>query len=124
MGHIEVKLSRKMVGIGLAMTFLIVLPQAAFAAEASATGTVIMNDKYHTKKEWGDKLVLPKDGKITRVMDGTYGFDIKTADGVQVASFLDPQDAIGYALPAGSYIIDPYVCKMHRHHHIAVKATY
>ena len=102
-------------------TFLslgLVLSSESFAGDVRATGTVIMNDKFHTKDEWGNKLVLPKDGKITRVMDGTYGFDIKTEAGVQVASFLDPQDAVGMSLPAGTYLLAPYVCKRHRHHHI------
>jgi hypothetical protein len=105
----------------LAMLFA---PAVSRAADVTATNTVIMNDAYHTKKEWGDKLVLPREGKITRVMDGTYGFDIRTDAGVQVASFLDPQDAVGLTLPAGTYVIEPYVCKLHRHHHIEVKATY
>tara|TARA_R110000824_G_scaffold399843_1_gene605997 strand:+ start:87657 stop:88028 length:372 start_codon:yes stop_codon:yes gene_type:complete len=106
------------------LSFGLVLSTASFAGDARATGTVIMNDKFHTKDEWGNKLVLPKDGKITRVMDGTYGFDIKTEAGVQVASFLNPQDAVGMSLPAGTYLLDPYVCKRHRHHHIEVTATY
>lgn len=99
-------------------------PAIAGAGQIVATNTVVMNDKYHSKTEWGDKLVLPSDGKITRVMDGTYGFDIKTEAGVQVASFLDPQQAVGMSLPAGTYRIEPYVCKLHRHHHIEVTASY
>ncbi|MDO8421243.1 MAG: hypothetical protein Q7S99_03695 [Parvibaculum sp.] len=99
-------------------------PAIAGAGQIVATNTVVMNDKFHTKSEWGDKLVLPSEGKITRVMDGTYGFDIKTEAGVQVASFLDPQQAIGLSLPAGTYLIEPYVCKLHRHHHIEVTASY
>jgi len=99
-------------------------PALAGAGQIKATNTVVMNDKFHTKTEWGDKLVLPSDGKITRVMDGTYGFDIKTEAGVHVASFLDPQQAVGMSLPAGTYLIEPYVCKLHRHHHIEVTASY
>ena len=101
-----------------------VVPTPVRAAEVNASGTVIMRDAYHTKSEWGTELVLPREGKITRVMDGTYGFDIKTATGVQVASFLDPQDAVGMSLPAGEYLIEPYVCKQHRHHHIEIQASY
>lgn len=112
-------------GASLALLGTFVLqPAIARAAEAVAANTVVMKDKYHSKKEWGDKLVLPSDGKITRVMDGTYGFDIKTEAGVQVASFLDPQQAVGTSLPAGTYVIEPYVCKQHRHHHIEVTASY
>lgn len=94
------------------------------AAEVTGTGSVVMNDKFHTKDEWGARLVLPREGKITRVMDGTYGFDIKTADGVRVASFIDPQQAVGMSLPAGTYVVDPYVCTRHRHHHLEVTASY
>lgn len=114
-------------GFGVAAIALgawLLLPSLASAAEVNASSTVVMRDAYHTKDEWGTKLVLPSEGKITRVMDGTYGFDIKTEAGVQVASFLDPQAAVGMSLPAGTYMIDPYVCKQHRHHHIEVTATY
>ena len=103
---------------------VVVVPCVAQAAETNASGTIIMHDAYHTKTEWGTKLTLPREGKITRVMDGTYGFDIKTEAGKQIASFLDPQDAVGMSLPAGTYILDPYVCKQHRHHHIEVSASY
>ncbi|MES1991275.1 MAG: hypothetical protein V4441_10025 [Pseudomonadota bacterium] len=94
------------------------------AAETEASSSVVMKDAYHSREQWGTKLVLPVEGKITRVMDGTYGFDIKTEAGVQIASFLDPQQAVGMSLPAGTYLIDPYVCKRHRHHHIEVTAAY
>jgi hypothetical protein len=107
----------------VALTFGI-FATVAQAAEVTGTGSVVMNDKFHTKDEWGARLVLPREGKITRVMDGTYGFDIKTADGVRVASFIDPQQAVGMSLPAGTYVVDPYVCTRHRHHHIEVTASY
>lgn len=107
----------------VALTFGIFVTVAQ-AAEVTGTGSVVMNDKFHTKDEWGARLVLPREGKITRVMDGTYGFDIKTADGVRVASFIDPQQAVGMSLPAGTYVVDPYVCTRHRHHHIEVTASY
>lgn len=110
--------------VAMALGVGVAVPTASLAADIRATSTVIMKDKFHSKNEWGDKLVLPKDGRITRVMDGTYGFDIKTEAGVQVASFLDPQDAVGMSLPAGTYLLSPYVCKRHRHHHIEVTASY
>lgn len=109
---------------GLAFSAFGILATAATAEEVTGTGSVVVNDKFHSKNIWGAQLVLPREGKITRVMDGTYGFDIKTAEGVRVASFLDPQQAIGISLPAGTYVLDPYVCARHRHHHIEVTATY
>lgn len=112
------------IATGLALAAFGVFVSTARAGEVTGSGSVVMNDKFHTKNEWGANLVLPRDGRITRVMDGTYGFDIKTADGVRVASFLDPQQAVGMSLPAGTYIVDPYVCTRHRHHHIEVTATY
>lgn len=112
------------IAAALAVPALGIFATATQADEVTGTGSVVMNDKFHTKNEWGANLVLPRGGKITRVMDGTYGFDIRTADGVQVASFLDPQQAVGMSLPAGTYVIDPYVCTRHRHHHIEVTASY
>jgi len=106
------------------MVFALAYPVVVQAAEVSASGTIVKRDTYHTQSEWGTKLVLPSEGKIARVMDGTYGFDIKTDAGIQIASFLDPQQAVGMSLPAGTYILEPYVCKRHRHHHIEVMATY
>ncbi|MGV8995854.1 MAG: hypothetical protein ACOH12_02780 [Parvibaculaceae bacterium] len=108
----------------LAGLMVVSVSAPVFATEIVASSSVVMKDAYNSKEEWGNNLVLPKEGKITRVMDGTYGFDIKTLDGVKVASFLDPQQAVGMSLPAGTYVIDPYVCKRHRHHHIEVSATY
>jgi hypothetical protein len=112
------------IAAGLTVAATGIFATAALAGEVTGSGSVVMNDKFHTKNEWGANLVLPRDGKITRVMDGTYGFDIRTADGVQVASFIDPQQAVGMSLPAGTYVIDPYVCTRHRHHHIEVTASY
>lgn len=97
---------------------------ASQAAEVTGTGTLVMKDKYHTQTEWGAGLSLPRDGKITRVMDGTYGFAIRNAKGVEVANFLDPQQAVGLKLAAGDYVLDPYVCSRHRHHHVEVTAEY
>lgn len=110
--------------LALGMALAVFLPAVAQAAEVDASGTIVMHDAWHTKSEWGTRLVLPREGKITRVMDGTYGFDIKTESGKQVASFLDPQQAVGMSLPAGTYVLEPYVCKRHRHHHIEVMASY
>lgn len=109
---------------GLALSAFGIFATAAQAEEVTGSGSVVMNDKFHSKNEWGAHLVLPREGKITRVMDGTYGFDIKTTQGVRVASFLDPQQAVGVSLPAGAYVLEPYVCARHRHHHIEVTATY
>jgi len=110
--------------LALGVALAVFSPTVAQAADVDASGTIVMHDAWHTKSEWGTKLVLPKEGKITRVMDGTYGFDIKTESGKQVASFLDPQQAVGVSLPAGTYVLEPYVCKRHRHHHIEVMASY
>jgi hypothetical protein len=112
------------IAAGLTVLVLGFFATVAGADEVTGSGSVVMNDKFHTKNEWGANLVLPREGKITRVMDGTYGFDIKTVDGVRVASFIDPQQAVGMSLPAGTYVVDPYVCTRHRHHHIEVTATY
>lgn len=112
------------IATGLAVCALGIFAGSAQANEVTGSGSVVMKDKFHSKNAWGSNLTLPRDGKITRVMDGTYGFDIRTIDGVQVASFLDPQQAVGLSLPAGTYVIDPYVCTQHRHHHIEVTASY
>lgn len=97
---------------------------AAHAQSVTGTGTLVMKDKYHSKTEWGSDLSLPRPGKITRVMDGTYGFSIRNSKGEEVANFLDPQEAVGTKLPAGEYVLDPYVCTRHRHHHVEVTAEY
>ena len=115
--------------MGRAMTAALIVGACVFgaaaqASEVTATGTLVMKDKYHTQTEWGTALTLPSKGRIVRVMDGTYGFAIKTASGTEVANFLDPQAAVGMSLPAGTYAIEPYVCTRHRHHHIEVTAEY
>lgn len=115
---------RDWIMMGVAVSFIIASAGFAQADQVTGSGSVVMKDKFHTKTEWGEKLVLPREGKIVRVMDGTYGFAIKTVEGVEVGNFLDPQQAVGMALPAGTYVIDPYVCKQHRHHHIEVTAAY
>jgi len=101
-----------------------VLAGAARADEVTGSGTLVMKDKFHSQTEWGSGLTLPRAGRITRVMDGTYGFAIRDARGEVVADFLDPQQAVGLKLAAGSYALDPYVCTRHRHHHVEVTAEY
>jgi hypothetical protein len=99
-------------------------PLGVHADEVTATGTLVMKDKFHTQTEWGENLKLPRQGHIVRVMDGTYGFEIRNASGSAVAQFLAPQQAVGLSLPAGEYQIVPYVCTRHRHHHVEVTAEY
>ena len=98
-------------------------PTAAFATSVTGTGSVVKHDEYGTEKEWGRDLVLPEDGQITRVIDGTYGFTLYRG-GKQVAAFITPQSAVGTKLPAGKYRIEPNVCPTHRHHHVEVTAQY
>ncbi|HUD51311.1 hypothetical protein [Parvibaculum sp.] len=97
---------------------------AAWADEVTGSGTLVMKDKFNSQTEWGSGLTLPRAGRITRVMDGTYGFAIRDAKGEVVADFLDPQQAVGMKLAAGNYVLDPYVCTRHRHHHVEVTAEY
>ena len=100
-----------------------VAPTMALAASVTGTGTIVMHDKYGTKKVWGRDLVLPKDATITQVIDGTYGFKLYE-DGQRVAAFAAPQSAVGTKLSAGDYRIEPNVIKTHRHHHVEVTAEY
>ena len=100
-----------------------VAPTMAFAASVTGTGTVVMHDKYGTKRVWGRDLVLPEDGTITHVTDGTYGFKLYE-NGQQVAAFSAPQSAVGTELSAGDYRLEPNVIKTHRHHHVEVTAEY
>ncbi|ABS64454.1 hypothetical protein Plav_2847 [Parvibaculum lavamentivorans DS-1] len=97
---------------------------AASAETITATGTLQMKDAYGTEKGWGRTLVLPRAGKVVRVMDATYGFSIVDAEGETVADFLLPQQAVGFELAAGSYSLKPYVCAKHRHHHVEVTVEY
>jgi len=83
-----------------------------------------MKDAFHSRSQWGRALVLPRDGKITRVMDGTYGFAILDAEGKRIADFLLPEQALGTKLAAGSYRLEPYVCARHRHHFVEVTVDY
>ncbi len=106
------------------LAFAVFLPAGALAStEVTGVTTVKRNDKFHTQKEWGNPLVLTRDGRITRVMDGRYGFSIIDASGTKIADFLTPQEAIGFKLAAGEYHVEPAVCRLHRHHHIEVTVT-
>lgn len=109
----------------LAACFLSLSVVGAASAEVIVgTGTLVKKDTYGTQTEWGKDVSLPRDGMITRVMDGTYGFSIRNASGERVADFLDPQDAVGTKLSAGDYSFEPYVCTQHRHHHVEVSVKY
>ena len=96
----------------------------ASAETVTATGSLIMKDKYGTQTQWGRTLKLPEGGKVTRVMDGTYGFSIVDAQGETVGDFLLPQQAVGPELAPGEYSLLPYVCAQHRHHHVEVTVEY
>lgn len=94
------------------------------AGSVSGTGALIMKDAYNSRSQWGRELVLPREGRISRVMDGTYGFSILDAEGNKVADFLEPQKALGTKLAAGTYRLEPYVCARHRHHFVEVSVDY
>ena len=102
----------------------VVLTGAASAETATATGTLQMKDAYGTEQAWGRSLVLPRAGKVVRVMDATYGFSILNAEGETVGDFLLPQQAVGLELAAGEYSLRPYVCAKHRHHHVELTVEY
>ena len=96
----------------------------AMAERQTGTATRIENDRFGSSKVWGRDLIMPKDGTIIRVMDGTYGFQILDEEGVVVGDFLLPEQAIGFALKAGRYQLKPLVCRVHRHHHVEVTVDY
>lgn len=102
--------------------FIAAVPAAA--ETVTATGSLIMKDKYGTQSQWGRSLNLPQGGKVVRVMDGTYGFSIVNAEGDTVGDFLLPQQAVGTELAPGEYSLRPYVCAQHRHHHVEVTVEY
>ncbi|HAC57304.1 hypothetical protein [Parvibaculum sp.] len=104
-----------------AVTFL---AATASAETTTATGSRIMKDAYGTQTKWGRSLKLPEDGKVVRVMYGTYGFSIVDQSGNTVGDFLLPEMAVGTELAAGEYQIVPYVCAKHRHHHVEVTVEY
>lgn len=113
----------------LASIAAIAFTGAAFAAPALAgtvtgTGSLVMKDSYNSQTHWGRQLVLPADGKVVRVMYGTYGFSIVDRNGNTVGDFLLPEMAMGAVIPAGEYQIVPYVCEKHRHHHVEVTVAY
>lgn len=101
-----------------------VLPGVSFADTITATGSRIMKDSYGTQTKWGRSLVLPENGKVVRVMYGSYGFSIIDQQGKTVGDYLLPELAVGAELPAGEYSIVPYVCAKHRHHHVEVTVEY
>ena len=100
------------------------LVSESFAERQTATGTRIESQQYSTSKNWGRQLDLPQPGKIVRVMDGTYGFQLVRSDGTVAADFLFPEDAIGAELAAGQYQLLPLVCQKHQHHHVEVTVEY
>ena len=110
--------------ISMAATIAAALAAPAVAETVTATGSLIMKDKYGTSEAWGRTLKLPEGGKVVRVMDGTYGFSILDAKGDAIADFLLPQEAVGLELAAGEYTLSPYVCARHRHHHVEVTVEY
>lgn len=100
------------------------LSYAAHAETVTATGSLIMKDAYGTQTKWGRSLVLPENGKVVRVMYGSYGFSILDMEGNTVGDYLMPEHAVGQELVAGEYSIVPYVCAKHRHHHVEVTVEY
>lgn len=96
----------------------------ASAATVTGTGSLVMKDNYNSQTNWGRPLVLPADGKVVRVMYGSYGFSIVDKHGNTVGDFLLPEMAMGAEIPAGEYRIVPYVCAKHRHHHVEVTVEY
>ncbi|MGK2739518.1 hypothetical protein ACSHT0_01360 [Tepidicaulis sp. LMO-SS28] len=110
-------------GTMLAVLFLASL-QTAEAARVTGTGSEVANDAFGTSETWGRPLEVPQDGKVVRVMGGTYGFQLIDADGEIAGDFLLPQDAVGFELPAGTYSIKPLLCRIHRHHHVEVTVEY
>ncbi|MFN4355229.1 hypothetical protein [Parvibaculum sp.] len=102
--------------------FAAVVP--ASAATVTGTGSLVMKDSYNSQTNWGRPLVLPSDGKVVRVMYGSYGFSIIDKNGNTVGDFLLPEMAMGTEIPAGEYSIVPYVCAKHRHHHVEVTVEY
>ncbi|MBG52925.1 MAG: hypothetical protein CML99_11005 [Rhodobiaceae bacterium] len=113
---------------GVALVAALVLEtqvgMSALAGQVTGTGTRIENDVFQSSKQWGRGLSVPQSGQITRVMGGTYGFQIVGPNDEIVGDFLFPEQAVGFALPAGDYTIRPLVCRIHRHHHVEVTVEY
>lgn len=114
----------KTTGVALSLLLSLAMTGLASAEVVTGTGTLIKKDAYGTQTEWGSGLNLPRPGRITRVMDGTYGFTVRDKSGASVADFLDPQMAVGTSLAPGQYVLEPYVCTRHRHHHVEVTVEY
>ncbi|MDF1686057.1 MAG: hypothetical protein P1U50_04620 [Parvibaculaceae bacterium] len=113
-----------MLGLACASTLSVGMISESLAERQTATGTRIESQEYSTSRNWGRQLDLPQSGKIVRVMDGTYGFQLVRADGTVAADFLFPEDAIGTELAAGRYQLLPLVCQKHQHHHVEVTVEY
>ena len=88
------------------------------------SGTRVMNDNFGTEDLRARGVDLDRPATVTRVMYGTYGFDVVNEEGEVVAKFLAPQQAVGLTLQPGHYEIRPYVCRQHRHHHVEVTLAY
>ncbi|MEQ9520837.1 MAG: hypothetical protein RLN89_15515 [Parvibaculum sp.] len=114
--------------VGLAIVTALVLEgllaTPSFAGQVTGTGTRIEDDLFKSSKQWGRGLSVPESGHITRVMGGTYGFQIVGANDEIVGDFLFPEQAVGFAINAGNYTIRPLVCRIHRHHHVEVTVEY
>ena len=109
----------------LAFLLVVVATGPAWSAERiSGSGTRVENDRFGTSRLWGHDLVLDKPGTISRVMHGTYGFQILDESGAVVGDFLLPEMAVGHHLEAGRYQLKPSVCRTHRHHHVEVTVEY
>ncbi len=112
------------VGLVAALVLETQVGMSALAGQVTGTGTRIENDVFQSSKQWGRGLSVPQSGQITRVMGGTYGFQIVGLNDEIVGDFLFPEQAVGFALPAGDYTIRPLVCRIHRHHHVEVTVEY
>lgn len=117
---------KKFAVLGLVVSGLVGMSVAtvAQAGQITGTGTRIEDDTFKSSKQWGRGLSVPADGQITRVMGGTYGFQIIGANDEIVGDFLFPEQAVGFALAAGEYTVRPLVCRIHRHHHVEVTVEY
>jgi hypothetical protein len=108
-----------------AVLLVTMISTPVFAVErVTGTGTRIENQTFGTTKHWGRTLTVQQEGKIVRVMGGTYGFQILDENENVVGDFLFPDDAVGFELQAGDYEIMPLVCRTHLHHHVEVTVEY
>lgn len=118
-----IRSTRQRVAICLA-ALLCVSVAPASADRLTGTATRIENDTFGSSRVWGRPLILPRAGRIVRVMDATYGFQILNDADTVIGDFLLPEQAIGFELPAGRYRIRPLLCRVHRHHHAEVTVEY